>query len=180
MPATKDKLRVLLSDYLEGKRTSVVEIQKNLKGEKGEKGEMGERGPAGLKGDRGERGFSGRDGVDGANGINGLDGKNGVSPTISEGEIKRMINDILAEKTKPLGAIEHRQYRRAGIAYDVDIAVTGAVNGSNTVFITPVSYRSVLVWIDGVRLKTTDVTLSGTTVTVATAPVTEIVVDGIR
>lgn len=49
---------------------------------------------------------------------------------------------------------------------------TGAINGSNTAFVvsvTPIS-GSVLVWKNGLLLKTTDYSVSGTTITMGAAP----------
>lgn len=183
--ATKEKLKTLLSDYLEGKRANVVEIQRNLKGEKGDKGDVGERGLAGPKGEKGDRGEKGQKGDAGERGLrgergdsgllgkDGNDGKDGVNgESVSVGEIKEMIQLAVKNLSKPsknLGGIS----RGGGASMIFNEIPTGLINGSNTTYTlanVPKS-GSVAVYLTGVRQRpTTDFTISGRTLTMIPAP----------
>ena len=182
---TKEKLKIHLSDYLDNRSKAIEKTEifvKGLQGEKGERGYTGERGP------KGEMGLPGKDGRDGKNGISikgdhgepGLPGKDGINgKEITLEEIKELVQIAVRNLPKPMGGMFGKIVRRGGSSLISNEVPTGAINGINKVFTlaNPPKIDSVMVYQDGVRLNLTGYTLSSQTLTLNTAPATELVID---
>lgn len=179
--ATKDKLQILLSDYLAQRplqketKPQIIIGPKGEKGDRGERGKMGERGNQGLQG---ERGIKGERGERGLPGIDGEDGKDGNSATeVNIETLREIIKSIISES--PVEKLGGRILRRGGNALVFNEVPTGTINGSNTVFTlasVPKS-GSVMVYVDGIRLNATGWSVSSRTLTINIAPTSELVVD---
>ena len=188
---TKEKLKIRLSDYLDNRSKAIEKTEifvKGLQGEKGERGYTGERGPKGEIGLPGKDGRDGGDGKDGVSikgdqglpGLNGRDGKDGEnSKEITLDQINELVKKAINNLPKPMGGMFGKIVRRGGSSLISNEVPTGAINGTNKTFTlaNPPKIDSVMVYQDGVRLNLTGYTLSGQTLTLNTAPVTELVID---
>ena len=202
MPNTKEKVKILVSDFLarqkRGQGQEGSDFQKlflellallannfqgieKLKGEKGDSiiGPQGERGERGGRGERGLVGLQGERGEMGSPGTRGKDGKDGINAEINIEQIKTMIQEIIRGLPKQKLGAKIPPFRGGGASLVYNEIPTGAINGSNITFTLANTPRTggVMVYQDGVRLNRTGYTISGRTLTMNVAPASELVVD---
>lgn len=131
-------------------------------GPKGDMGQRGDRGPAGLKGDPGQGGESAQE-------INLDEVKTQFTPFIKE-----LIEEVIKNIPKPLGASATTKMRGGGSSLTTLITPSGAVDGSNAVFTLSHNPRSggLLFFLNGQLLTGggVDYSISSRTVTLNTAP----------
>lgn len=188
----KGKLKILLSEYLESKKVGLLESEKarieflrGPKGEMGERGPMGPRGPKGERGDRGNRGSQGEMGLRGPKGekgemgLPGKDGKDGKDAEINIEQIKILVQEIVSKSSQPKLGTRTTISRGGGASLIYNEVPTGTINGSNTVFTLAniPKTRSIMVYVDGIRLNAAGWSVSGRTLTLNVAPTSELVVD---
>lgn len=193
------KVDVSIMDTIDKVTRNILKDIKGEKGERGEKGEKGDRGEKGdsivgpigpvgpqgfpgkgIKGERGPRGLSGEPGKDGKDGRPGKDVD--IKPIIKK--LKAVLQEELEKIREEVRRREKMGGRRqiSGGGFNENRFVwsetpTGNVNGSNTTFTlanTPYS-GSVRLVVNGMRMKEgsgNDYTISGATITMATAPPT--------
>ena len=195
----KEKIKILLSDLLSKQSLIVkeseqkkIELLRGIKGdkgdigpqgipgprgEKGEKGDMGERGEKGLQGQKGDKGEMG---IPGQNGKDGRDGKDGQDAEIDIEQIKKVIQEIM-QSSSTMGSRNQKipPMHGGGASLIYNEIPTGTINAINTIFTLANVPKtgSVMVYLDGIRLNGTGFTISGRTLTMTVAPVTELVVD---
>lgn len=169
-------------------------------GAKGDKGDS-IRGIQGIRGKTGDTGLKGDTGY-GKDGRDGKDGKDGATPrksmdyftqkdieqlisalsNITKQDLKEKWEELLKKLDKyqdtiTMGGQAGKYFHRGGITLVANEIPTGLINNSNKVFILAYIPKtgSEMVYVNGVRMRSgagNDYTISGRTLTMATAPPT--------
>lgn len=154
------------------------------RGNPGTQGTTGATGPQGPTGATGSTGNPGTQGSQGPIGPAGPVGSPASALTVEEVDLSPSFTDVVKLRfnssdgfvvTQPSANVVRIDLVLAGIIWNE--TPTGAINGSNTAFTlanTPLDTDSVLLTLNGVRLKPgagEDYTISGTSITMAVAPV---------
>ena len=182
---------------IEGAEVLTIKGEAGIKGDTGERGIQGIAGKDGVNGKDGRNGIDGQNGLDGKDGIDGKDGENGKdgSPDTPD-QIKDKLNqleeaielDVIKGLKKKLEDLEKKWSSRpmfggGGFNYGalnihiLDLYTpTGDVDGINTAFLlshAPNPISSVEVYLNGqLQDLTNDYTISGSTVSFVSAPLT--------
>lgn len=164
----------ILSKIIQGpKGEDGIDGRDGVDGKDGKDGKPGAMGPMGM------RGIAGPQGIPGENGTNGVDAKEISLDDVVEFIKKNKLLEMKDIKGMPLNMSDLR-WHGGGTTLDIDIPVDGVIDGVNMTYTLLSRYRQVIVHVDGVRLKTTDYTISGLVVTPSIAPISEIIIDGLK
>lgn len=161
-------------------------------------GPRGERGPQGIEGPIGSIGRNGKNGIDGIDGIDGKAPVRGIdyfTPEDKRNFIKDFVDEIkeslemkkLLDKmneflkiTEGLQRVQQfggRTLHRGGLSLQWLETPSGAVNGVNKTFTlayTPADPGKVMLFVNGaIQKKDNDFTISGSTITMTVAPLTD-------